>query len=74
MSSPAMSSPAGRLTRIVAGLVLVAVGIALGGAGYALALVGLVPLAAGAFDVCLFAPLGHVPFVGKAFRAAAPKQ
>lgn len=69
-----MSSTAGRATRVIAGLALIAVGIVLGGAGYALAAVGLVPLAAGASDVCLFAPLGRMPFTGKAFREAASRR
>lgn len=69
-----MATTAGRATRVLAGLVLIAVGILLGGAGYFLAVVGLVPLAAGAFDVCLFAPLGHMPFVGKSYREAASKR
>ncbi|WCO66324.1 DUF2892 domain-containing protein [Iamia majanohamensis] len=66
-----MSSPAGRAVRIVAGLALVIAGIALGGGFLALSVIGLVPLAAGVFDVCLFAPLGHMPFSGRAFRRQA---
>lgn len=69
-----MSSTVGRATRVIAGLVLIAVGILLGGAGYALAGIGLVPLAAGAADVCLFAPLAHRPFAGKSFREAASQR
>lgn len=65
-----MSSPIGRAVRIIAGVVLVIAGIALGGGFLALALVGLVPLAAGIFDVCLFASLAKQPFGGKAFRTA----
>ena len=64
-----MSSTAGRVTRIVAGVVLVAVGAALGGAGWILAVVGLVPLAAGVGDVCVFAPLFGAPFSGRKLRA-----
>lgn len=66
-----MSSTAGRATRILAGVALIVVGLILGGGWTALAVVGLVPLAAGIFDVCLFAPLGKMPFGGKAFREAA---
>jgi len=65
-----MSSPAGRVVRIVAGLALVLVGLAAGGGFIALSVIGLVPLAAGIFDVCLFAPLAKQPFTGKAFRKA----
>jgi len=66
-----LASPSGRIARIVAGVVLVLVGlVALGGiGGIILALIGLVPLLAGLFDVCVFAPLGGLPFVGKALRA-----
>jgi hypothetical protein len=67
-----MSSPVGRIVRIVAGLALIGVGLVLGGTGgIVLAVVGLVPLAAGASDVCLLAPLAHKPFAGKHFRAQA---
>ncbi|MDP9073706.1 MAG: DUF2892 domain-containing protein [Actinomycetota bacterium] len=68
-----MSDGAGRAVRIVAGLALIAVGAILGGAFRALAVVGLVPLLAGVFDVCLFAPLARMPFAGKAFRAKADR-
>lgn len=63
-----MSSTAGRLTRIVAGAALVAIGVGLGGGWWALAVVGLVPIAAGVFNVCLLAPLLHAPFSGTAIR------
>ena len=53
-----MRSGAGRGLRIVAGGALIVAGIAIGGTGMTiLAIVGVVPLAAGAFNVCLFAPL-----------------
>jgi hypothetical protein len=63
-----MSSTFGRFARIVAGIVLVIVGIALGGGWLALSLVGLVALLAGALDVCLFAPLFGQPLKDKAIR------
>lgn len=63
-----MSSSAGRGVRVVAGLALIVVGFLAGGGWLALALVGLVPLAAGVFDVCLFAPLAKLPFSGRAVR------
>jgi hypothetical protein len=66
-----MASHAGRITRIVAGAALVVLGVALGGGYLALSAVGLVPLAAGLFDFCIFAPLGRMPFMGKAFREGA---
>ena len=54
-----MSSPAGRATRVIAGLALIVIGLAVvgGTGGVILAVVGLVPLAAGTADVCLFGPL-----------------
>ena len=65
-----MASPAGRITRVAGGVVLIALGlIAVGGfVGIVLALVGLVPLLAGAFDVCLVAPLFGQPMAGKVIR------
>jgi Protein of unknown function (DUF2892) len=57
-----MNSPAGRIGRAVAGLVLLAAGIAAGGiGGLVLAVIGLVPLAAGALGRCLAAPLIRAP-------------
>jgi Inner membrane protein YgaP-like, transmembrane domain len=65
-----LASTSGRLTRVVAGAVLVVVGLfALGGAaGVILAVVGAVPLLAGVFDVCVFAPLAALPFSGARIR------
>jgi hypothetical protein len=67
-----IASSAGRGVRIVAGLVLIAVGLGLvhGVGGWILAIVGLVPLAAGVFDRCVFAPLFGLPFVGADLRRA----
>ncbi len=66
-----MASSAGRFTRVVAGLALIGIGlVALHGAGgVALAVVGAIPLAAGVFDFCIFAPLFRLPFLGPAIRA-----
>jgi hypothetical protein len=59
-----MVSPAGRVLRIVAGIALIAWGLlGLDGAtGIIVAVVGAVPLLAGVFDFCVFAPLfgGHL--------------
>ena len=65
-----LASPAGRVTRIIAGLALILIGLlALGGIwGWILAIVGLVPLLAGVFDRCVFAPLAGLPFVGPGLR------
>lgn len=67
-----MASTAGRAIRVVAGLALIAWGLAgLGGtAGVIVAVIGLVPLLAGLFDVCLFAPLFGCPMRGAEIRSA----
>jgi len=66
-----MASAAGRITRIVAGIALVAWGLmSLGGTtGIVVALVGAVPLLAGLFDFCVFAPLFGNPMSGPKIRA-----
>lgn len=60
----------GRTIRIAAGLALIGVGLFLvkGARGAFLALIGLVPLLAGAFDVCVLAPLLQLPFKGADVR------
>ena len=67
-----LASPAGRVVRALAGLALILIGLlAVGGlGGWILAIVGLVPLAAGLFDWCVFAPLVGLPFVGPSLRKA----
>jgi hypothetical protein len=62
-----MSSTAGRLLRIVAGVALIVIGLAVvhGVGGIILAIVGLVPLVAGLSNVCVFAPLFGGPFFAK---------
>ena len=67
-----MASTAGRIVRIVAGVVLIAWGLmGLGGTtGIIVAVIGAVPLLAGLFDVCLFAPLFGNPISGPKIRAA----
>ena len=60
-----MATPMGRAARALLGLVIIALGFFVGGAGgAALIAVGLVPIAAGVFNVCLIAPLLGVPFRG----------
>jgi hypothetical protein len=68
-----MSSTAGRVTRVVAGAALIAIGTILGGGWLVLVVVGLLPLATGLLDVCLFAPLFRKPFSGRRFRQAGPR-
>ena len=64
-----MSSTAGRATRVIAGVALIVVGAIVGGGWLALAVVGVVFVAVGVFDVCLLAPLFKQPLSGKAVRA-----
>jgi hypothetical protein len=65
-----MSSPAGRILRIVAGIALILIGLMVveGTAGIILAIVGLVPLVAGVFDFCLFGALFGAPLRGSEVR------
>jgi uncharacterized membrane protein HdeD (DUF308 family) len=67
-----MASPAGRITRIIAGIVLILLGVFARvdlTVGTILIVVGLVPLAAGLFDICLIAPLFGAPMSGPKIRA-----
>ncbi len=66
-----MASTAGRVTRVVAGLVLILWGVmGLGGTtGIVIAVIGLVPLLAGLFDFCVFAPLFGAPLSGPQIRS-----
>jgi uncharacterized membrane protein HdeD (DUF308 family) len=66
-----MASSTGRLVRIVAGIALIAVGLLVlqDTTGIILAVVGLVPLLAGVFDFCVFAPLFGNPFSGSKIRS-----
>ena len=67
-----LASPVGRVVRMVAGAALIVVGLLVveGAWGWILAVVGLVPLLAGLFDYCVFAPLAKLPFVGSRLRKA----
>ena len=65
-----LASQTGRWVRILAGLGLIAIGLAISTtAGYLLAAVGVVPLLSGVFDLCLFAPLFHLPLRGREIRS-----
>ncbi len=66
-----MASGTGRIARIVAGIALIAVGLLVvkDTAGIIVAVVGLLPLAAGVFDFCVFAPLFGRPLSGPQIRA-----
>ncbi|HMU76125.1 MAG TPA: DUF2892 domain-containing protein [Elusimicrobiota bacterium] len=67
-----MASTAGRIVRIVAGIALIAWGLAgiTGTTGIIVAVVGALPLAAGLFDFCVFAPLFGAPLSGPKIRGA----
>jgi uncharacterized membrane protein HdeD (DUF308 family) len=67
-----MASRNGRIVRIVAGLALFVwgmFGIDNVTGAIIVVVVGLVPLLAGIFDVCVFAPLFGAPFSGPKIRA-----
>ena len=65
-----MASPMGRIIRVLAGAILIAIGIAMKSTtGYVVAIIGALPLVAGILDICIFAPLLGMPFTGKAIRA-----
>lgn len=64
-----MVSAGGRGLRIVAGLILIAIGIFLfSEVNWILIIIGTVPLAAGLFDFCLLAPLMGYSLSGKKTR------
>jgi Protein of unknown function (DUF2892) len=61
-----MSTPVGRGLRVLLGAAVIVWGLAVGGSGgLMLAVVGVVPLLAGLFNVCLLAPVLHAPFSGR---------
>lgn len=64
-----MATPVGRAARIVVGAVLIILGLSAGGTGgIILAIVGLLPLIAGAANVCFISPLIKAPFKGRDAR------
>lgn len=66
-----MTSTAGRIVRIIAGLALILWGwFGLGSTmGIVVAVIGAVPLLAGLFDFCVFAPLFGYPLSGQKIRS-----
>ncbi len=68
-----MSSTAGRGLRVVMGLVLILVGMTSleGTTGIIVAVIGAVPLLAGIFDLCFFAPVCGLPLKGADIRRNA---
>jgi hypothetical protein len=71
-----LAGSTGRIVRIVAGEVLIVVGLFLtqGALRWILVIVGLVPLLAGLFDRCVFAPLFGLPFVGARLRESLQRR
>ena len=69
-----VNSAAGRLARFIAGVVLIGWGYTLGDSatGIVVMLVGLVPLATGAFDLCLISALLGGPIRGALIRQRKP--
>ena len=67
-----LASPTGRVVRALAGLALIVWGLMglTGTTGILVAVIGLVPLLAGSFDFCVFAPLFGAPLSGPKIRAA----
>ena len=68
-----MASPAGRVIRVLAGVLLVGWGYTLRGQtmGTVLMVVGLLPLVAGTFDICVLSALLGGPLSGAAIRKGA---
>jgi hypothetical protein len=66
-----MASTTGRIIRIAAGVALVLWGLMSiqGTTGIVVAVIGVVPLVAGLFDFCVFAPLFGNPMSGPKIRA-----
>ncbi len=61
-----MASGTGRALRVLAGLVLIAAGIYIQGVwGWVIAVVGIVPVLAGVFNLCLIGPVLGAPFSGR---------
>lgn len=64
-----MATPIGRGLRIVLGLALIVAGLATGGTvGWIVSLVGIVPIVAGAANLCLLAPILGAPLKGSDVR------
>jgi hypothetical protein len=67
-----LASGNGRIIRIVVGAALVIAGIFINPTwlGIVVVVIGLIPLLAGIFDKCVFAPLFGLPFDGKKLRGS----
>jgi hypothetical protein len=72
-----MASKGGRAVRVALGATIIGTGLTVvgGGAGLAIAAFGLVPIAAGAFNLCPVAPAWGGHFIGAKYCGTrAPKQ
>lgn len=70
-----ISGEQGRAARVIVGVGMIGAGLAKGGSGGALlAVAGLVPLAAGALDLCLLGPIFGGPLEGQAIRDAGARR
>lgn len=71
-----MASGKGRIARVVLGVALIAIGLGLvgGGLGLGIAAFGLVPIAAGAFNLCPVAPAWGGHFIGARYCAAPRRE
>jgi hypothetical protein len=66
-----MVSNTGRALRIIVGLALIAIGAFFSsGVNWVLIIIGILPLATGLFDICVFSPLLGYSFSGKKTRMA----
>jgi hypothetical protein len=63
-------SSTGRIARVVAGVILIILGVLVvqGTVGWVIAAIGLLPIATGSLDLCLFGPLAGLPFSGAEIR------
>ena len=65
-----LASTTGRIARVVAGVVLIALGVSVGDTvGMIITVVGVVPILTGLFDICLLAPFMGLPADGAQIRA-----
>jgi hypothetical protein len=67
-----INAPAGRIVRIVVGIILIIWGYTIAGTalGIVLMIVGLFPLVAGVFDLCLVSALLGGPIKGETLRSS----
>lgn len=71
-----MSTPTGRVIRVIMGIAIIAIGFAIGGtAGWIVSAFGLLPLLTGIFGLCPINPLVGRPIrCDEACRAATPSR